>query len=551
MYYPQELARPRARPPLYGNYIDETGTRCFKSPRCCRKSTVSGPILTYVKGYCDTSSLHGIRYLTDSKLRHFERFIWLLILVGTFICATIVYIDLSALYNSGRVQTTIENSMQPVFRISFPSVGICPRSRINWLKMQQEVPQQFLGANATQEQKDVFIQFFTAVSTVIFEDMSNLKNIFENQTLAANVHQLDGLDVSSVLRYAHHDCTDIFVECKWRGKQQNCCEIFELQITELGICWIFNSAVSVQMQQRAKVDKYYPLRTAKAGPGTGLDVFLRLNKSLVYPGVSGSFMIIKQPQQWSDSARELPTNSFNSVSLTPRYTNSEAGTRTVDAKQRGCLFPDEIHNPYYKNLPGFTYWRGNCRTKCHQEYAIKLCNCSADMFFPRNKDDHFVDCKPSDFRCLYDHRLTFGVERLPLEQEYVDSVFKEYMICDCLNSCSQLVYDTIFSSNALDSDEMRPDAYSMHLDVFFQSPWFIKYQTQMRFTFVELLASFGGIAGLFLGASLLSAFELVYYFTIGLYLYLFGGNRKSKQTSPAQPVTIYFPRKIKPIKVKY
>lgn len=42
----------------------------------------------------------------------------------------------------------------------------------------------------------------------------------------------------------------------------------------------------------------------------------------------------------------------------------------------------------------------------------------------------------------------------------------------------------------------------------------IKYKREVLFGWVDLLVSFGGIAGLFLGFSLLSGVEVIYYFTL-------------------------------------
>lgn len=171
-------------------------------------------------------------------------------MVGTCICATIVYVDLTELYNSARVHTTIEDSMQPIFFVQFPSVGLCPRSRINWPRLQQEMPEQFLGSDASAEKKELFRSFFAAASGVHLNDMRSLGEFFENSTLAAKISQLDGLDVAKVLETLNLECTDLFTSCQWRGKPHNCCEIFELQRTEFGFCWVFNSAISEQMRQR-------------------------------------------------------------------------------------------------------------------------------------------------------------------------------------------------------------------------------------------------------------------------------------------------------------
>lgn len=49
------------------------------------------------------------------------------------------------------------------------------------------------------------------------------------------------------------------------------------------------------------------------------------------------------------------------------------------------------------------------------------------------------------------------------------------------------------------------------LDFHYQSANIVKYRTDVTFGFLDLLVSFGGIAGLFLGCSILSGVEILYY----------------------------------------
>ncbi|XP_034664752.1 pickpocket protein 19 [Drosophila subobscura] len=547
MFYPLELPRPRQ--PLHGKRFGLIGAQQQESQDS--RGNSSGKLwrllLPYLKEYTASSSVHGIRYLADPKLKSFERIIWLLILVATSIGASIVYVDLSELYQSVRIQTTIKNTMYPIFVAPFPAIGICPRNRVNWYKLENEAPYHFLGPNISATQKELFVRFFTAASDSHLTRMREMSSFFSNATLAADLHRLDGLDVAAVIEYVHLECSDVFSACQWRGNPLNCCEIFELEFTESGPCWVFNSLLSPAMKQKAKESRYYPRRTPQYGEGTGLDVFMRLNKSLLRPNKRGVYLMIKQPQQWSDVVRHVPHESHTRVSMVPRLTTTDQRTRAVSPSVRRCIFADETDHPKYKNLPGFEYWFGNCRSKCHQEHVVNLCKCSPSVFFPVTDKDNFTVCKPSEFKCLYDYRHTFSEERHPLENEYVDNPYKESMICDCFISCTQLIFDRVFSTSSLDNNDTETEAGTMRLDIFYQSGWFIQYQSNMRFTFVELLASFGGIIGLFLGASLLSAFELVYYFTIGLYLYLHGQRKLDQQPPPV--ITIPFgQRKITPVK---
>lgn len=54
----------------------------------------------------------------------------------------------------------------------------------------------------------------------------------------------------------------------------------------------------------------------------------------------------------------------------------------------------------------------------------------------------------------------------------------------------------------------------MTIDFHFQSASIVKYRTDVTFSWLDLMVSFGGIAGLFLGCSILSGVEIVYYLII-------------------------------------
>lgn len=54
----------------------------------------------------------------------------------------------------------------------------------------------------------------------------------------------------------------------------------------------------------------------------------------------------------------------------------------------------------------------------------------------------------------------------------------------------------------------------MTIDFHFQSGSIVKYRTDVTFSWLDLMVSFGGIAGLFLGCSILSGVEIVYYLII-------------------------------------
>ena len=73
----------------------------------------------------------------------------------------------------------------------------------------------------------------------------------------------------------------------------------------------------------------------------------------------------------------------------------------------------------------------------------------------------------------------------------------------------QLFFLSYRSSQA---DDAQRD--NLTLDFHYQSANLVKYRTDITFGFLDLMVSFGGIAGLFLGCSILSAVEIFYYFFV-------------------------------------
>lgn len=89
----------------------------------------------------------------------------------------------------------------------------------------------------------------------------------------------------------------------------------------------------------------------------------------------------------------------------------------------------------------------------------------------------------------------------------------------------------------------------------------IRYKREVLFGWVDLLVSFGGIAGLFLGFSLLSGVEIIYYFTLRACCMVYRNKailieiEEEIRKKPPKPVDLHiFPRKrkstIKPIMSK-
>lgn len=90
-------------------------------------------------------------------------------------------------------------------------------------------------------------------------------------------------------------------------------------------------------------------------------------------------------------------------------------------------------------------------------------------------------------------------------------------------------------------EQMRLDNPDYHrfakVQVFFKEIACIKYRREIYMTWDALIASFGGIFGLCFGGSVISLFEMVYYFTFRLWQRMFvltlRQRRNRQRVSPA------------------
>ncbi|XP_069696536.1 uncharacterized protein [Periplaneta americana] len=119
--------------------------------------------------------------------------------------------------------------------------------------------------------------------------------------------------------------------------------------------------------------------------------------------------------------------------------------------------------------------------------------------------------------CLAKYNLVFNYHK-PSDDNPFFSNNMEGMECFCLPDCSFPQYNTAMSMSKLtEGAEGVEDLTNIFLDVHFQNPAVVRYRTDVAYGWLDLVVAFGGIAGLCLGCSLLSAAELFYYLTIRLY----------------------------------
>ncbi|XP_028173255.1 uncharacterized protein LOC114362165 isoform X2 [Ostrinia furnacalis] len=169
------------------------------------------------------------------------------------------------------------------------------------------------------------------------------------------------------------------------------------------------------------------------------------------------------------------------------------------------------------------YSTNTCRLACRSRLAIKLCGCKP--FYYIHQEGPI--CTPAGMHCLSSHA----------QQLKVNGGQK----CSCSPQC----LDATFREIASNEEIWGKGPFSTRGTVRFTiQPPRTRYTREIVFYFQDLVVSFGGAAGLFLGASFISFVEM-FYFVMERVFGLFG--RRPRKHEHVKSVETFVPYEAKQI----
>ncbi|KAM8705480.1 hypothetical protein ACLKA7_009868 [Drosophila subpalustris] len=166
---------------------------------------------------------------------------------------------------------------------------------------------------------------------------------------------------------------------------------------------------------------------------------------------------------------------------------------------RDCYFPDEVSTRSLFKAHSFSA----CISDCTRIYQMERCNCSLYHFNPFN-DKRFPDCDYDGYLCV--EKLGLISSDIQMMKKHKDTMPS----CECLPSCTEADLKNIYSYDELDVPGSATLTISISMSMW---PAF-QFRRQSLRNKLDIVVSLGGILGLFLGASILSVIEFIYYFTI-------------------------------------
>ncbi|KAM8715103.1 hypothetical protein ACLKA7_002189 [Drosophila subpalustris] len=466
-----------------------------------------------LRNYCQTTSLHGFSYITRQDISRNERCFWLAVVLAA-IAASIILVLVSLYANRETpTVTVIESSHFPTWNIPFPAVTICNFNKISKTKALSLLENMQLPPNATIQHLQ---QLFNLTLVPTGNTISNNSLHIYDQILRHN-----NITLTELTNQLSPDCLEMISRCFWKGINTRCESLFQRVVTLEGICCSFNYFAALTNNFPKKIAYQVPKRPYRVtgcGYPTGLSMLLDPMVSDYYGTFFSGFgfrLLIHNAHNFPDenSETKVVTSTRESfVRINPESTYATSDIRRMDLKWRNCLFGTE------RKLDGLRrYSFINCMFECRMRMTLMKCGC-LPAYVANNGS--YVVCGVLHLNCVIESKRLYSRALANLDSPL--SIVRQTISfpCDCLPDCESNLYvsesttgrlDINYSTNKMTTSSNHTDSILVH--VFYSDLMSTRYRMEIFQNWLSALASFGGLLGLILGFSIVTAFEFVYFLT--------------------------------------
>ncbi|XP_063377585.1 sodium channel protein Nach-like [Cydia fagiglandana] len=431
---------------------------------------------SYLVIFLDTSSIHGLNHLVAPGRHPLEVLLWLALVILSVFGSVYLSSTTWERYQSSPTVVSMDRDMF-AWNTTFPCVTICPHRRIDAKKLELYV------RNSPVPDKTALKKFIMQLSNSTYK---NFEELPEYDPIPTTEYLPTLLNLT-----AHFGPTLTIGASGILLKVQP-------TITEMGLCYAINSKVaeynspSYREANRWDVIKHQN-ETFFVHPLDG-EVFAQvINLSTAYDVyIHGPLEVPDISTKFQHSAQDFYMKMY--VTALTVYTSPEAAKLSV--AQRRCRFLNE--NPLKHNSV-YTYTM--CRMECRIRLCMKYCGC-IPYFYRRIGDENI--CDVAGMRCLSKYKDE--LYKLEVDKD------KKKINCGCFPICDDVNY-------VIQSYVLQEWFLGTNLQWGIVTYPRMRYRRDIIFGFTDVLVAVGSMAGLFLGCSVLSFMEIVYFLSLRLFFY--------------------------------
>ncbi|XP_052695101.1 acid-sensing ion channel 2-like [Crassostrea angulata] len=425
----------------------------------------------------DNTTMHGLKNANLKQRHRLRCCIWAVAFVA--MACSLIYTTFEQVNIYFKYPTILNTHVQTQTSVKFPAVTFCSASPLKKQAL-PDIPD---------------LEYFFLSHSVIG---SNVLTPRLNLSLSEYAKYHLPISASWVKDTANR-IEDLFLICKFDGKDRVCKSDMEAIITPVGVCYTFNS--------RNYVSKNGHIMTSQTGSTSGLLLYLLVNQnSYVYNDImTAGFKVIIHDQ--NDEPDVIDKGFFVSQGFSTFASIHKTEYQYLPSpyKMNGDQFCVDTKSPEYKNPLQYydVYSKTACRMECKQNHVITICGCRS----PNDKGNYtmcylakWMECYKVESERFDQNGTVQGMCPCPTECEY-----NEYQARLSTGYFPAKNYDFIF--NELGITNIRENL--LELVIYFESFGVLKVEQKPEYSPEDILGLLGGQMGLFLGASLLTLTELI------------------------------------------
>ena len=341
------------------------------------------------------------------------------------------------------------------------------------------------------------------------------------------VEDSKGDEIVNVLKEIAVPFEEQILFCRFKNTMIPCGELLTETVTGDGICYTFNMQEASEMYEMkavgySKEDKYpsswnidngyknnkynnYPHR-ANSGGSVGLNVVLKQKRSDLDYICRGPVQGFKVHIHRNDEPPAMSTDYF-------RVGMNEETIIAIKTEVLNEIEDNECYDTNDHDLEFFDqYSQSKCELECLAKFMKQECNC---VKFSLPHDAETTVCNQHQLKCYNNAETKYLTEE----------AFKTNYQCGCLPCCNQIEYTAevsqtefdfkkVFSAYKQDVDEF-PEAIMSRLVIYMKDTHVREVREVAVNDKLSYYAQLGGLMALFLGISLVSVVEVIYYIARG------------------------------------
>ncbi|CAH0755771.1 unnamed protein product [Diatraea saccharalis] len=513
-------------------------------------------IKEYLIDYTANSNLHGLKYIGEKERTPVEKIFWLFM----FICCVILCASLIRKvwikWNESPVIVSFAENTTPVWQIPYPAVTLCFETKSMQTKFNFTANYHLYNSTITRPN-------MPPEDRKMFEDLTLVCDDY--LASAAGRKFSNASETVNNIKSVSPNITEVFFGCKWKDIPKETCEnLFAPILTEEGLCYTFNMLSAEELFRVENLhDDYpylerglsrpdnlttfwnlengyppeapietYPHRGSGYGAKAGLTFLMKtkeINLDYLCKGpVQGFKILLHNPAELPRLSQQYfrsPLSQEVVVAVKPKMMTTSDGLKPYSPDRRQCYFPSERYLKYFK-----IYTQSNCEMECLTNFTYARCGC-VHFGMPHGKDMEV--CNTGSVACIKASQMELVVADIEygLNLDNNNDTLGEARTiasnCKCLPACTSIEYEAetsqadydwkaIYQAFQYPVPEEEIDMMYARVMVFFKEPQFITSRRSELYGQTDFLANCGGLLGLFMGFSILSVAEILYFLTLRL-----------------------------------